>query len=745
MIKRTGVLFILLLIEGAALMGVEMMGAKFLAPFFGNSLYVWTAVLAFTTFGLTLGYHYGGKISIKGQKEKILVSIFVIASMLVALMPFSSSWLISLSTFLGLIPGICVSSLLLISPLMFCFGLVGPIAVSVSASEVSSIGKTAGRTYFISTFGGILATFFFGFYAIPNLGLTISAWITASALVLIPILFLAFRVFNRNEVRESALHKTPQEAKTQKTDRKKTSQVAPKVKPSIFLFVIAEGAVVMAIEIFAARMIAPYFGSSLYVWGSVIGITLSGLALGYYIGGLLGDKFNTRLMMHGVLLIASILVCSMHFISEQMIGGLGSSDSKYALFGISACLLIPPLTFLGMLPSMLIRYLSALVDDAGSFTGKVFTLSSASGIITLFILGFYIIPTYGLTNPSLFIGFFSGLISFIVLITKKKYAAIFFPIIFLVSIFLKGGNPTNLDITIPYASEGLLGQILVADIDRVHVDGKTVETNNRILLVNRMGQTNVNKTTGVSNWNYIPFSTSVMSKMPENSNVLLLGLGGGTIANSMINLKFNVDAVELDERMHEVASSYFNLSNNVNVIIDDARHYIETADKKYDLIFFDVFKGDIIPAHVLTLECFEKVKQLLNPNGMVVVNFNGFLKDEIGKPGRSIFTTLKQAGFETMILPTPGEESERNNLFIATVQHIKLDSLRSSLLFKGLPMNMDSLMVNLNSLNLADAVVLNDDSPILELLNIPAANHWRNDYRKVYASLFSEAGIPLFR
>jgi hypothetical protein len=129
----------------------------------------------------------------------------------------------------------------------------------------------------------------------------------------------------------------------------------------------------------------------------------------------------------------------------------------------------------------------------------------------------------------------------------------------------------------------------------------------------------------------------------------------------------------------------------------------------------------------------------------VVVNFNGFLKDEIGIPGRSIFTTLKQAGFETMILPTPGEESERNNLFIATVQHIKLDSLRSSLLFKGLPMNMDSLMVNLNSLNLADAVVLNDDRPILELLNIPAANHWRNDYRKVYASLFSEAGIPLFR
>jgi hypothetical protein len=315
----------------------------------------------------------------------------------------------------------------------------------------------------------------------------------------------------------------------------------------------------------------------------------------------------------------------------------------------------------------------------------------------------------------------------------------------MISVFLKGGNPTTSDITIPYASEGLLGQILVTDIDRVKVDGKTVDANNRILLVNRMGQTNINKTTGVSNWNYIPFSTSVMSKMPENSNVLLLGLGGGTIANSMVNLKFNVDAVELDERMHEVASTYFGLSNNVNVIIDDARHYIEITDKKYDLIFFDVFKGDIIPAHVLTLQCFQKVKQLLNPNGMIVVNFNGFLKDKIGKPGRSIFATLKAAGFETKILPTPGEESERNNLYIASVQSLKLDSLRSTLLFNGLPVNMDSLLVNPISMNLKDAVVLNDDKPILEKLNIPAANHWRNDYRKVYASLFSGAGIPLFQ
>jgi len=295
MLKKAGVLFFLLFIEGAALMAVEMMGAKFLAPFFGNSLYVWTAVLAFTTLGLTLGYYYGGKLSIKSQKEKILISIFFVASLLVALMPFSSSWLISLSSSLGLMYGICISSLLLISPLMFCFGLVGPISVSASANEVNSIGKTAGRTYFISTFGGILSTFFFGFYAIPTLGLSLSAWITASALAGVPILFLLFRGLNKNDITVSSIQESTVENKPQKVDRKKATQYSPKFNRNIFLFAIVEGFVVMAIEIFAARMIAPYFGSSLYVWGAVIGITLTGLALGYYIGGLLGDKFNTGL------------------------------------------------------------------------------------------------------------------------------------------------------------------------------------------------------------------------------------------------------------------------------------------------------------------------------------------------------------------------------------------------------------------------------------------------------------------
>ncbi len=159
---------LILLIEGASLMVVELLGAKLLAPFYGSSLFVWTAVLSITVLGLSLGYHFGGRLSEKGATEKDLVMILGIAAILVFAMPFTANQLISISPGMGLITGICISSLILLVPPMFCFGLVGPIIVRLMAHKVDTLGNVAGTIYFTSTFGGIVATFVFGFYLIPE-------------------------------------------------------------------------------------------------------------------------------------------------------------------------------------------------------------------------------------------------------------------------------------------------------------------------------------------------------------------------------------------------------------------------------------------------------------------------------------------------------------------------------------------------------------------------------------------------
>ena len=176
-------------------MAVELMGAKFVAPFYGNSLYVWTAVLTITVLGLTLGYYTGGRLAKKGASETTLFVVLQISAVLVMALPVTASIAIALTKGMDLIAGICVTCILLLLPPMLCFGIVGPMVVSLMSSQLETVGKTAGAVYFTSTFGGIAATFFFGLYFIPVAGLRWCATVTGLALAALPVIYIAKRAF----------------------------------------------------------------------------------------------------------------------------------------------------------------------------------------------------------------------------------------------------------------------------------------------------------------------------------------------------------------------------------------------------------------------------------------------------------------------------------------------------------------------------------------------------------------------
>lgn len=134
-IKKFWFLFFVLIIEGSSLMAAELLGAKLLAPFYGSSLYVWTAILSITVIGLTLGYHFGGRLSAKHATEERLILILSIAAILVLALPATASKLITISSGMGLISGICIASFFLLAPPMFCFGMIGPLVVRLSGEK----------------------------------------------------------------------------------------------------------------------------------------------------------------------------------------------------------------------------------------------------------------------------------------------------------------------------------------------------------------------------------------------------------------------------------------------------------------------------------------------------------------------------------------------------------------------------------------------------------------------------------
>jgi hypothetical protein len=264
------------------------------------------------------------------------------------------------------------------------------------------------------------------------------------------------------------------------------------------------------------------------------------------------------------------------------------------------------------------------------------------------------------------------------------------------------------------------------------------------MFVNRMGQTWIDRDSGEPRWEYMRYLRTVASVLPEGSRALLLGLGGGVIARDLQALGLTVDSVELDERIPGIAARYFGLTPNGDVFVDDGRHFLRSTDRRYDLIVFDVFQAEIPPVHMLTVETFREVRELLNAGGLLVVNYSGFITGSVGRGSRSIYKTLLAAGYQVHLLPTGVAEDIRNNLFIATLGGRDFSHPRAPLVSDGRPRDLADVFANPSSVDVEQAVILTDNQPVLEKLNLEAALSWRAAYFKYFTKPFLDMGIPLF-
>jgi len=156
--------FLLSFIEGGSVMATELLGAKMLAPYFGSSLYVWATVLAVTLGGLALGYFAGGILSYKTKNPLTVFNVLLAAATFTILMPYTSKIVLWLIGFHSLIPSVIVCASVILLPPVFMMGMVSPLIIRAITTDVEQSGKASGGIYAISTLGGIIATFLFGFY-----------------------------------------------------------------------------------------------------------------------------------------------------------------------------------------------------------------------------------------------------------------------------------------------------------------------------------------------------------------------------------------------------------------------------------------------------------------------------------------------------------------------------------------------------------------------------------------------------
>ena len=505
-----------------------------------------------------------------------------------------------------------------------------------------------------------------------------------------------------------------------------------KNKRSYFLLSFIEGAAVMATELLGAKMLAPYFGSSLYVWATVLAITLGGLALGYYWGGTLSYKSKNPLTLFYVLLTAAIFTILMPFTSKLVLWAIGLHALIPSVVVSSICILLPPVMMMGMVSPLIIRAITSEIDHSGRAAGAIYAVSTVGGILATFAFGFYIIPSFGLTLPAICTGVVLGFIPALVVFRNKekvKSAGFFLLCIWAI---VSAGFKNNSAINVLYNTEGLLGQLTVIDYPRS--DRASVkDAHSRWLYVNRISQTMddslADELKGEEKYfTYVYRISDYLKAYPKNSKVLLLGLGGGSIVKQLTKQGFSIEACELDKRIAAVARNYFYISKDVKITVDDARHFIKTCSQKYDVIIFDTFKGEEPPSHVFTVESLEETKKLLNKDGVIFVNSMGYIDGKIGKAMRSIYKTFLAADFKVEILPTEPNPDQRNLLF-----HASLDSIAP-----------DKQFIPQSRIDLKDAIVLKDEFPVLEVLNAEAAQRWRSMAMSSFKNGFSANALPLF-
>ncbi|MCF6223824.1 MAG: fused MFS/spermidine synthase [Flavobacteriaceae bacterium] len=489
------------------------------------------------------------------------------------------------------------------------------------------------------------------------------------------------------------------------------------LKNVLFILAFIEGGAVMCVELSSAKILSPYFGTSIYVWASVLGVTLTALMSGYYLGGYISSNYKKKEIVYWMMLIGGVLVTLTPLISSLILPLTIQLDLlSGTVFSLLSFLFIPLMLF-GSTSPLIINMITDYSENSGKSSGNVYAVSTFGGIIVTFTIGFYTFPQFGITLTLYAYGILV-IISALFLFILTKTFKLSLVLILIIPIVSWSFNTKDKDKGIIYRSEGILGEIKVVDRE-LTIKGTNQSKVYRELMVNNISQTIMDKEDpNKSYWDYVDIVTKNILSYRQGNNALLLGLGGGTLYKQLRFNQLQVEVVELDKRIAWIAKQYFYIDKDVEVVIDDARHFINTTTKKYDVVIYDLYHSETPPIHLLTKEAFQEISNRLTKEGILTINFYGFISGSKGKAARSIYKTLKDQGFYVKLIVTPGPETSRNLIFICKKNTFQKD------------ISEEGISIDASSMDLNDAVVLTDDKPILEHIYLEAAIMWRRGYNE---------------
>ncbi|MCQ2493298.1 MAG: fused MFS/spermidine synthase [Lachnospiraceae bacterium] len=525
----------------------------------------------------------------------------------------------------------------------------------------------------------------------------------------------------------------------------------PILKNKIFLYLTEffAGMSVMAVELGASRLLAPYFSSSQIVWTIIIGTIMIAMALGNLYGGRKADKDPNPDKLYGRIIIAAIWIGLIPVVGKYLIIGISAllifavNSNFLVIAGFVACMVIFvfPLFLLGTVTPSLVKYSVDSLDDSGSVVGKLNASNTIGSIIGTFVPTFISIPAVGTSITFLIFAGILLVLAVVYFISSKVSVrqCIKLPVgilIFILCIIFGHNNSFAFwQSDLMYEGESIYNYL------QVYENENEVALSTNVLFG---VQSVYNKNEGLSGFYYdYAMAAAYMAgvKEKETVKILILGNGTGTYATQCHRYFDNADitGVEIDQKITDLAREYFYLSQDIEVITYDGRAFLNADDGKYDIIMVDAYQDITIPFQMSSVEFFTLVSEHLTDDGVMVVNLN-MKSDEEGNINDYLCDTIAAVFSDIYVVDVAGFT---NRELFASNNPEMMDVYQRSIELE----DTEELVAMMNRVSArwyvyeAGDYLMTDDKAPVELLGMRVIDSLIEDEVSYYKKIYEEEGI----
>lgn len=423
------------------------------------------------------------------------------------------------------------------------------------------------------------------------------------------------------------------------------------------------GLVVMGLELVAFRLYAPHFGYSTYVWGSMIGVVMIGLAAGYALGGRLADRARDARPLYLVITASGLAQATVLLYADSLLGVLADVDPRLGPLAATFAIFALPVTALAITGPYVVRMLGR-EGHIGRTAGSVSALSTVGSIVGVFGTSFFLVPTLG-TRATL-IGLCAGTLALgasgLALERAHRLAvAALVPLL-----LLPLSRPLGWMEGAVFVSESAYNLVRVVERE-----------DERLLILNHANAAQTTMSTdGWTGRYYDVFAVGPLLTPGRRLLVLGMGAGGSITTTRHAAPDVVIDAVELDPEVVRAAERFFGLRRvpALTVHVADARPWLSRQRGTWDLVHLDVFAGGYYaPFHLVTREAFHAIRARLDDDGVLMMNVYDGSEDQelLASIGRS----MADAFPSVFVVP----RGRKNRVVLAFPRAVELAQVRARL------------------------------------------------------------------